>query len=791
MTLLKKRFYSWFLDHKLSLFLILFVTFIFFYPIWLQGKVALPVDALVGAHIPWVEKTWEGYPTGVPIKNLEITDSISQFFPWRSLVGEFWREAKAPLWNPYMFSGTPFLATLHSAALYPLNAIYLFLDNISAWNLIVFLQVFLSALFMYLFLQELGLSKTASLFASIAFCLSGYMIAWLEFATGGQAGLWLPLLLLLETKLIKTNSVRYLLPISVVFFFVFTAGDFQVPLYISLIYLFFGLYFLPQKNRLSLLFKIFTGFVGGVFLSSIQLIPTIELFSNSIRMEDPYIKEYFYGLMHWEKVANFIWPDFFGNVVTGNYWGKFGHHEYLGFAGVTTLVLVTFGLFTKKSKNENFFWYVLVVSLLFLFPTPLGFLPFKLKIPALGTSSASRLLFVIDFCLAILAAFGLSKITKLSFPKLVKTTFFYIVISVITMVLLILSIALFPHFSTNLKVALKNTIPSFLVFIGLLAGVIVVKFFKNKTILVGFVFLAFCVAEMFRFGWKNISFSPREFVFPTTQTIEFLKSSVGNQRISGGIPLNLNVPYKIPSAEGYDPIYPMINGHWYSIVNFSSTKFPSRRYGIIHYYDSLMINYAAIKYVVDYKKNDSGYLTEDGKYSRGIESEKFKEVFSEGRVKVFENKEALPKVWMSRDVKFLDNQDKGFVDNVPDFKDNKDLIILSPNTSFLTTTDPFRYTLEEFSQNKNKIDIVANTEEDAFLFLSETFYNGWRAFVDGKSTLIYRANFAFQAIQVPSGKHKIQFIYQPLSYTIGEIISLSTLIILVIGYGYSYKKAQT
>src|SRR3972149_8447668 len=63
----------------------------FYFPVLFQEKVALPVDALVGAHVPWTEITWVGYPAGVPIKNLEITDSISQFFPWRSLAGEFWR----------------------------------------------------------------------------------------------------------------------------------------------------------------------------------------------------------------------------------------------------------------------------------------------------------------------------------------------------------------------------------------------------------------------------------------------------------------------------------------------------------------------------------------------------------------------------------------------------------------------------------------------------------------------------------------------------------------------------
>ena len=78
---------------------IFFISLIFFYPVLFQKRIPLPTDALVGAHIPWTETVWEGYPAGVPIKNQEITDAISQFYPWRSLAAEFWRVGKVPLWN--------------------------------------------------------------------------------------------------------------------------------------------------------------------------------------------------------------------------------------------------------------------------------------------------------------------------------------------------------------------------------------------------------------------------------------------------------------------------------------------------------------------------------------------------------------------------------------------------------------------------------------------------------------------------------------------------------------------
>src|SRR4030042_4876397 len=249
---------------------ILLVSLIFFYPVWLRGRIPLPLDALVGAHTPWVEVEWEGYPAGVPIKNLEITDAISQFYPWRSLVGEFWRNGKYPLWNFYMFNGTPFLATLHSSALYPLNALYLFLSDANAWTSLVYLQILLSVIFMYLFLRENNLNKIPSIFGAVAFSFSGYMISWLEFATGGHAGLWLPFLFFIEKRVFERKKVIYFISIPLIFFFIFTAGVFQVPIYIVITYILYSVYKYFHDNKHSVRGLVYSvlALLLGILISS-------------------------------------------------------------------------------------------------------------------------------------------------------------------------------------------------------------------------------------------------------------------------------------------------------------------------------------------------------------------------------------------------------------------------------------------------------------------------------------------------------------------------------------------
>src|SRR3990170_2299571 len=801
---LEKKFYSLskisivFSTWKyLPVFGILLLDLIFFYPVIFQNKIPLPVDALVGAHVPWTEVKWEGFPAGVPIKNQEITDSISQFFPWRSLVGEFWRAGKPPLWNQYMLSGAPLLASWHSASLYPLNVIYLLFSDTNSWTILIFLQIFLSGVFMYIFLYHLNLSKLASFFGSIAFSFSGYMIAWLEFATGGHAGLWLPLLLFVELQLFETKQIKWLIFSSLVFFFIFTAGDFQVPFYITITYILFGLYLSFRKRSNISRFKniglLFSGLFFGLLLSLPQLLPTIELYLKSVRVADPYIKEYFYGIMHWEKIVNFIWPDFFGNVVTRNYWGKFGYHEYLSFVGTVTLAFVIFSFFRRKGRIENFFWILLFISLVFLFPTPFAFLPYKLSIPALGTSSASRIIVLVDFCLATLGAFGFNKFQETNDKNILKTFFCLLVISFGTVLGILVSIyqmtnsTLVPEMVKNLKVALRNMVPSTLVLLVLwIAFIFYINFpikSKNKTLIKfidkSFILLIILVTsfELLHFAWKNTPFSNREFVFPTTRIIEFLQKQQKPFRIAGGIPLNLFMPYQINSAEGYDPLYPARNSEWYSLVNSDSLDALSGRYGLIHRFDSKLIDQANVKYVIDYKKDANKNMSDTGAYEVGIDPEKYKEVYSEGRIKVFENLDVLPRIWITT-IYTVAKDNKELMAKLVNKSNPGKHIVLEKKPDIVLEDKNVSYELTDFNQKMNKISFNVDVSDDALLFLSESFDQGWTLKIDNSSQEILRANYIFQATPITKGKHFIQFTYRTRSYYFGLIVSFMSVLFL-------------
>jgi hypothetical protein len=80
----------------------------------------------------------------------------------------------------------------------------------------------------------------------------------------------------------------------------------------------------------------------------------------------------------------------------------------------------------------------------------------------------------------------------------------------------------------------------------------------------------------------------------------------------------------------------------------------------------------------------------------------------------------------------------------------------------------------------DRVVLTYNADGDGFLYLSDSYYPGWRAYVDEKETRIYRANLAFRAIEVPAGRHRVVFKYVPGSFYCG--LFLTIIGILLCGY---------
>lgn len=787
--------------HWLAICFFILVTAIYFKPL-VNGLVPVPFDIVTGTYFPWLDYKW-GYAVGVPVKNASLTDVVATLYPWRSLAMDLFRNGQFPLWNPYAFSGMPLLANWQSAVLYPLNILMLLFGNLAGWTLIILLQPFLSMFFMYLFLRGINCDCLAAIFGGVIFALSGFMMTYLEYATGAQAFMWLPLMLWLIEKYLQSKQWKFLLFLPLVIFFVLTAGFFQPAFYallISFLYLLFRAFYpSPRKyQKRTGQIVLVSGFILlGISLASLQLFPTFELIFHSIRQLDHNITEYHYGLLPLENLLTFIAPDFFGNPVTGNFWGFMGYQETTGYFGVISLVFVILSLKNwRKNRLILFFGLLFIISVLFAF-NPLGKIIYLLKVPFISTGYASRLLFVTCFASAALGAFGLNEWLKNRDVKrtfLIRTAIYLMLGLMGVLGGMLISMRIDPNQPTlvplfaDFKVAFKN---SFLP-IGLLGTfALIMQIIKSKQI-VGIVALILVTADLLRFGIKFNPFVPAKLDFPNTPILTFLQQNVGNYRIererTETLPANYWIPYHLQSPSGYDPLVYLPYAQFFNVYNLNSPQANFSRYEELENYDSKILNLAGVKYLLVLKRDDKGVIDPSSNLiSYKINQNRFTQVFTDKTTVVLQNQNVLPRV-MLYDNSLTEPNNLQALELLRNGLDFKNTLIVSEPISFPSSTVISTKQAKIIDYQVNQVEIEVNTDQPQLLLLTDTNYPGWQVYINNQPTKMLTGDGIYRAVVVPAGNSVVKFIYQPTAVTFGLLCSLvSLLIILILSVGVIFK----
>jgi len=76
--------------------------------------------------------------------------------------------------------------------------------------------------------------------------------------------------------------------------------------------------------------------------------------------------------------------------------------------------------------------------------------------------------------------------------------------------------------------------------------------------------------------------------------------------------------------------------------------------------------------------------------------------------------------------------------------------------------------------NPNEVLLEVKASASGFLLLSDVFYPGWRAFIDGQEVPVLRANYLFRALALPPGNHRVRFVFRPTAWEVTLAISLLT-----------------
>jgi len=753
--------------------LIFAVWFIFSAPYFLEHKVPFPSTYLVNFFSPW--NAYPGFSS--PVKNNAMPDIITQIYPWKTLTIDVFKNLQIPLWNPYSFSGTPQLANYQSAVLSPFNLLFFILPFIDAWSLLVLLQPLLAGIFTYLFLRTLKISNEGSVIGSLAFMFCGFMTTWMAYATLGYAILFLPLALYAIEKFYQTQRNRFLILLSFCLPLSFFSGHFQISIYFFLFitaYIVFK--FWQTRNIRGTFYLVLYAFLG-VLLSLPQLLPSVEAYTQSLR-SSIFVKG---EVIPWGYISTFLAPDYLGNPVTRNDW--FGHYaEWNAYIGVIPLALGVYALFKTRKKEILFFSLMALLAILFSFQTPLLNLLIYLKIPVLSTSAASRIIVLFSFSMIVLAGYGFEQLVLDIKQKKIKSI--YALLSLFVAIFVVLwAVALLKLILPLDKIAITKQnliLPTVIFFVFWALATLALlathlkKEFLLKIIVAGVILIV--AFDLLRFSSKWMPFDSRTLMYPRIPIAEEFNKISGFDRVLSGLGGEGAIYYRLPSLEGYDAVYIKRYGEF--IASLGNGKFTESARSVVEFPKNGLdtakaVNLLGIKYVV-HKVADghASWTFPFWTYPSGT----FPTIYNDGVYQIFKNTNAFPRAFLVSGY-VVENNPQQILDAMfsPGFNLRSE-IVLEQNPELKLSG---KGTANITNYSSGKISIETNSTGNSLLFLSDNYYPGWQAYVDGRQTQIYRADFTFRAIFVPSGEHQVKFIYNPLSFNLGVLAAALGLLAII------------
>ncbi|HSD98454.1 MAG TPA: YfhO family protein [Patescibacteria group bacterium] len=717
-----KKYFNFLLSLSPYVFLLMLLV-ILFWQVFFQGFVFIDGD---------------NFHLNIPLKYF-LVDSIKK--------GDF------PFWNPYILGGMPYAADLNVGTFNPFNFLYFLFPIPRALTLHVILDLFLIGSFEFMLLKQ-KVSRYSALLGAIIFMLSGTVFLFTSNVTILHVILFIPLLFLFVEKFTFSKKAKYFLLLILTQVLQIISGHPQITYYTIF---FISLYILFQKNLpfYKRFWQVVFYIIFSVSISSFQLIPFFELVLHSSRP----INSLAYassGSLSISHIITIFFPTFFGTKLFGTWWGS--QITLFGYISVAGLLFLLVGLFSTKFKDKNFFAFSLMLSFLLSFgKAGILFFLFYYLVPGWSAFRSPADVFVMTtFFAAIFAAEGFEYI--LQKQKMFKRINKHIVFTCTILLIFIFAIWLVTAKAiawTRVFMFLKN------IHTPLVGKILFYSPAKINTIfsvtLFNMFFFTFFLLMLGLFLWKvprkRKAFPFLVIIFVSTNLLFFDKTYLQLAPLSFYSVRPPEIPntilYRIfskPVVLKQDRRYVPGPKYFYNEaqLNLNSVTdnhvVPLGIQGVTGYTSLVLATYEKFVESTNVTGIDANKLN-NAKLA-ALSAKYIVETNKEGNVIFVENKSALPIIR-------LEEQSE-------------------KNTIFVKGDTSNKISIEVFSDKPNK------------LIISDNYYPGWTATINGEPTTISLYNKIFRQVNIPNGKSDVIVYYDPFIWKIGTLISFASFVFLFI-----------
>ncbi len=323
-------------------------------------------------------------------------------------------QGNLPLWNPFLFAGTPLLGGFQAGLLYPPNLLYLVLPIEQALDVDLALHVSLTAVFTLAWAQSRGLSPLAALLSAAVLTFGGTFFVRV---LAGQASLvaamtWAPLVLLAVDRVLDDASLGWTLVGILAVALQLLAG---YPACVYATALAVALHALPgwwrSERRARCTLSLASIGLVPLLLAAVQILPGLETAAESVRSGGvPYEFATSFSFPP-ENLITLLVPTVLGDITHLEYWGRWFFWDATAFMGVIGLLLAIHGALRGGREARHYLWVALALTVIALGRyTPLYALLYE-GVPGLDRFRApSKFLFQASLFAALLTGFGVDRL---------------------------------------------------------------------------------------------------------------------------------------------------------------------------------------------------------------------------------------------------------------------------------------------------------------------------------------------------------------------------------------------
>lgn len=689
-------------------------------------------------------------------------DLADQVLPWFEEEARQMQHSHFPLWDTHSWMGQPLLGQAQPGAAYPLNWLLWLVPrqqgHMRIWALQWYYVMihFMAALFCYLLCRDLGRSRGASLIAGLTFSLAGY-VGWTDWPQMVNGAVWTPLIFLFLLRAVR--GVRAWASASLCgasLGMAWLSGHHQVPIFLTLASGGTWLYYIFKDGRPDWRITRLAG-VAMVFapiVGALQILPAQEYgrlawrwagASDHLGWHDviPYYVHADHAL-HPIFLFGILFPGFNGNAglflgLVAVSFALLGIAMYWGQHVVRLFCAIALGgLVYSLGGNSVFNGFLYAV------------IPFveKARVPAMAT-----LLFHAGF--ATLAAFGVDALRSAADSPAPQSAW--------------------PR-RINIGIA------GFGLFLGatILAVLLAKKLIWDTDDRIAMTFLVAILLAALLYAWRSGNLRPVQAVTLLTM---LLLLEVGNE--AGFMLADRNDWGRrnfIERAWGNPDLAEFLHRQPGPFRVETATDEIVRNWG--DYYD---VDFVAAQAGVTVNAFELETHTPPTKKLLGVKytlaraptDAAQREVFLGGSgIAIYENPGVFARAWAVHEVVPIryTGEARAFIQNQASELSWKALYIPHATQGPAPKLPACPDAADKVSVTKygpDRVALRADMTCDGMVVLSDTYYPGWYATVDGKPAQIYEVDLALRGVLVPQGPHEISFRYRPRSFFLGAGLTLA------------------